>query len=278
MFDDKNTETAQAHESNKPRKAKTPSNISIKQFTHAQQEAQAEGFDVSFLNPAGTEPQLTEAVAKLGPAISASVAQGKQHGAAFLEKLRKASPEKIASLSDDDRKSIVDRHNWEASLHLKNSRPALKRGTGFASVSRAAAPEPAQVTEITAGRVTNAEQGVPTAKQDAGQPADPNPKEATNADELLFNVDPNKYGDDPEFAVTKFAAQRPDQPVFTWKRPDEDLANDFFRSIYREQPVNEIVSAAKALKADSGAMAKIRERGAEEAQYLDEAFRKLGLA
>lgn len=260
----------------RPRTRKRATTLQISEFSQAEAVARASGFNLDFLNPVGLEPELTEAVKALAPAITASVNQGNQHGAAFLAKVIGSNPNRAEKLSDADKQSVVDRHNWEAGRRPK--RQKLNRNKTSTKVTESLPDATgAPSTSGPAERPASSEErpSKPDAIQSSGGPA-PRAQSAEGRNVFIPSGADEPDINSPAEPVRKLP-QVPKKVPFYWSKDGEKLANAFFGSIFREQALSDIRNAAIALKSDSVALANVRSRGAAVSKYLDEAFRDLGI-
>ena len=208
----------------------------------------------------------------LALAITTSVNQGKQHGAAFLAKIEAANPNK---LSESDKESIIARHNWEAAQ--KPRRPKLSRHTK----PRAPSVPSEGIIEKGGSSISGSKEQEPVLapmSEAEAMPTSTRSEQAISPVSISFvDTNPSKYGEDPNPEGATFTPRMPQQPEFTWSRKGENIANNFFRAIYYNRPIEEIIAAAQALNSDPEALDKVRKRGSDEAEYLPEVFRELGL-
>lgn len=274
MSDDQAMNTIPKNEPSKKRQSRRPSAATKEEFKAAKAAAHAAGFNVDFLDPVREEPQLTERLAALAPAITNSVNQGNQHGAAFLNKLMKKNPGH--DLTSDEQTLITARHNWEASQ--KPKRPKLNRNKTPTKVAESVPSAPGAPPASGPVERPKPSEEQP-AKPDGTVPSDdPAPRTQSAEDKIVFIPwDSNELADDTPAEPVRKLPQAPQKIPFLWNTPGENLANAFFESIFKEKAFYEIRNAAMALKVDSAALASVRSRGAAVSEYLDEAFRDLGI-
>ena len=269
MADDKSRDNQALKEMNPANCKEQPIHTKQTKLEEAREAAAQVGLSADFLDPNFHAPELIGVAQNLLPAIEIWVKQGNQQGKRFFKQLVVANPD--YRFTEDEEKSIIDRCNWEAGRMRRRPKMGKKTAVTATEVPPENTPSPPLAHAAEKEKFSGREALESVLEHDVAQV----PDFGENVD--IDVADPSKYGDDPEPISDRFAPSMPDKPIFIWRRDDEETANAFFRSIYRNSPIKEIVAAAEALINEPEALAKVRARGEKERAYLDETFRKLGM-